>query len=581
MKKLFSLLSVVIVAALVLAACAPAATPMPEPSAMPATEAPAPTEMPTEAPKTIVDIAVEDGRFTTLVAAVQAAGLAETLSGEGPFTVFAPTDDAFAKLPEGTVEALLGDIPALSEILLYHVLPGKVMASQAGELTYAKTAAGIDVRIKLMDGKLFINDAEVVISDIEASNGVIHVIDTVLLPPADIVDVAVADGRFTTLVAAVQAAGLAETLKSEGPFTVFAPTDEAFAKLPEGTIEALLADTAALSDILLYHVVPGKYYSEDVLAMPVLQSAQGTSLLTQLKDGKVMLNDAEIIITDVQARNGVIHVIDAVVTPGNIVETAVRDGRFTTLAAALGAANLAETLQGEGPFTVFAPTDDAFAKLPEGSVEALLGDIPALTDILLYHVVSGEVMAADVAGLSNADTLAEEKLNIRVDMEKVMINDAQVVIADIVTTNGVIHVIDTVLLPRDIVETAVADGRFTTLAAALEAANLLDTLKGPGPFTVFAPTDEAFAKLPEGTVKALLADIPSLSNILLYHVVSGEVFAADVVNLESAATAQGQSIAVRVEDGKVFLNDSQVIITDIAATNGVIHVIDAVLLPPQ
>jgi uncharacterized surface protein with fasciclin (FAS1) repeats len=162
-----------------------------------------------------------------------------------------------------------------------------------------------------------------------------------------------------------------------------------------------------------------------------------------------------------------------------------------------------------------------------------------------------------------------------------MINDAQVVIADIVTTNGVIHVIDTVLLPRDIVETAVADGRFTTLAAALEAANLLDTLKGPGPFTVFAPTDEAFAKLPEGTVKALLADIPSLSNILLYHVVSGEVFAADVVNLESAATAQGQSIAVRVEDGKVFLNDSQVIITDIAATNGVIHVIDAVLLPPQ
>jgi len=581
MKKLFSLLSVVIVAALVLAACAPAATPMPEPTAMPATEAPAPTEMPTEAPKTIVDIAVEDGRFTTLVAAVQAAGLAETLSGEGPFTVFAPTDDAFAKLPEGTVEALLGDIPALSEILLYHVLPGKVMASQAGELTYAETAAGIDVRIKLMDGKLFINDAEVVISDIEASNGVIHVIDTVLLPPADIVDVAVADGRFTTLVAAVQAAGLAETLKSEGPFTVFAPTDEAFAKLPEGTIEALLADTAALSDILLYHVVPGKYYSEDVLAMPVLQSAQGTSLLTQLKDGKVMLNDAEIIITDVQARNGVIHVIDAVVTPGNIVETAVRDGRFTTLAAALGAANLAETLQGEGPFTVFAPTDDAFAKLPEGSVEALLGDIPALTDILLYHVVSGEVMAADVAGLSNADTLAEEKLNIRVDMEKVMINDAQVVIADIVTTNGVIHVIDTVLLPRDIVETAVADGRFTTLAAALEAANLLDTLKGPGPFTVFAPTDEAFAKLPEGTVKALLADIPSLSNILLYHVVSGEVFAADVVNLESAATAQGQSIAVRVEDGKVFLNDSQVIITDIAATNGVIHVIDAVLLPPQ
>jgi len=581
MKKLFSLFSVLIIAAMVLAACAPAATPSPEPTPLPPTPEPAPTEMPTEAPKTIVDIAVEDGRFSTLVAAVQAAGLAETLSSEGPFTVFAPTDEAFAKLPEGTVEALLADIPALSEILLYHVVPGKVMASQVIELSSAETAAGYDVRIKVMDGKVYINEAEVLITDIEASNGVIHVIDSVILPPADIVDIAVADGRFSTLVAAVQAAGLVETLKGDGPFTVFAPTDEAFAKLPEGTIEALLADPAALSDILLYHVVPGKYYSEDVLAMPVLQSAQGSSLLVKLMEGKAMLNDAEIIITDIVAKNGVIHVIDTVVTPGNIVETAVRDGRFSTLAAALQAANLVEALQGEGPFTVFAPTDEAFAKLPEGTVEALLGDIPALSNILLYHVVEGSVKAADVAGLSNADTLAGSKLNIKIEGEKVMINDAQVIIADIVTTNGVIHVIDTVLIPRDIVDTALADGRFTTLAAALEAAGLAETLKGEGPFTVFAPTDEAFAKLPEGTVEALLGDIPALSNILLYHVVSGEVFSADVVNLESAPTAQGQPVSIKVEDGKVFINESQVIIADIAATNGVIHVIDSVLLPPQ
>ncbi|NMC55430.1 MAG: fasciclin domain-containing protein [Chloroflexi bacterium] len=581
MKKMFSLFSVLMVAALVLAACAPAATPMPEPTPVPPTQAPEPTAVPTEAPKTIVDIAVEDGRFTTLVAAVQAAGLAETLSGEGPFTVFAPTDDAFAKLPEGTVEALLADIPALSEILLYHVVPGAVMAEQVVELKSAETAAGIDVRIKVMDGKVFINEAEVLITDIEASNGVIHVIDSVILPPADIVDIAVADGRFTTLVAAVQAAGLVETLKGEGPFTVFAPTDDAFAKLPEGTIEALLADTAALSDILLYHVVPGEYYAEDVLAMPVLQSAQGSSLLVKLMEGKAMLNDAEIIITDIPARNGVIHVIDTVVTPGNIVETAVKDGRFTTLAAALQAANLVEALQGEGPFTVFAPTDDAFAKLPEGTVEALLADIPTLSNILLYHVVEGSVKAADVAGLSNADSLAAEKLNIMIDGEKVMINDAQVIIADIVTTNGVIHVIDTVLQPRDIVDTAVADGRFTTLAAALEAAGLIETLKGEGPFTVFAPTDDAFAKLPEGTVEALLADIPALTNILTYHVVAGEVYAADVVNLESAATVQGQPVSIKVEDGKVFINEAQVIITDIAASNGVIHVIDSVILPPQ
>jgi len=134
---------------------------------------------------TIVDIAVADGRFTTLVTALQAADLVGTLSSDGPFTVFAPTDDAFAKLPEGTVEALLEDIPALTDILLYHVVSGKVLAEDVVKLEEAETASGEKVMIKVEDGKVFINDAEVVITDIMADNGVIHVVDTVLLPPEE------------------------------------------------------------------------------------------------------------------------------------------------------------------------------------------------------------------------------------------------------------------------------------------------------------------------------------------------------------------------------------------------------------
>ena len=181
--KRFTLLSVVLTASMILAACAPAtpaptAEPLPEPTVVP-TEVPAPVEM----PKTIVDIAVADGRFTTLVAAVQAAGLVETLSGEGPFTVFAPTDDAFAKLPAGTVEGLLADIPALTDILLYHVVSGKVMAADVVTLESADTVLGKPVSIKVDMDKVYVNDAQVIITDIEASNGVIHVIDAVLLPP--------------------------------------------------------------------------------------------------------------------------------------------------------------------------------------------------------------------------------------------------------------------------------------------------------------------------------------------------------------------------------------------------------------
>ncbi len=148
-----------------------------------------------------------------------------------------------------------------------------------------------------------------------------------------------------------------------------------------------------------------------------------------------------------------------------------------------------------------------------------------------------------------------------------------------------IHVIDTVLLPPEdmgsIVDIAVADGRFETLVAALQEAELVETLSNEGPFTVFAPTDDAFAKLPEGTVDALLADIPALTDILLYHVVEGAVLAEDVVMLEEAETLLGETVSIRVENDMVYINDAQVIITNIQADNGVIHVIDTVLLPPE
>jgi uncharacterized surface protein with fasciclin (FAS1) repeats len=442
--------------------------------------------------RSIVEIAVEDGRFTTLVAAVQAAGLAETLSGEGEFTVLAPTDDAFAALPEGTVEFLLEDPEgALKDILLYHVAAGVVPAETVVSLESATTLQGEDVTIKVMDGQVMLNDsATVIITDIEASNGIIHVIDAVILPPSisaasaeeemvgeemmdakSIAEIAVEDGRFTTLVAALDAAGLVETLSSEGEFTVFAPTDDAFAALPEGTVESLLEDPeGALTDILLYHVAAGVVPAETVVTLDSATTLQGEDVTIKVTDGQVILNNnATVIITDIAASNGIIHVIDAVILPPSIVaaasdeemageemmdaksiaEIAVEDGRFTTLVAALDAAGLVETFSSEGAFTVFAPTDDAFAALPEGTVESLLEDPHgALTDILLYHVVDSVVMAETVVTLETATTMLGQDVTISVVDGAVYLNDTiQVIITDIVASNGVIHVIDAVLLP--------------------------------------------------------------------------------------------------------------------------------------
>jgi transforming growth factor-beta-induced protein len=326
MKLVTTILSVLLIAVFALAACAPAATPAPAPTMAPKpTDMPAPTATTAPAPKQmdIVDTAVADGRFKTLVAAVQAAGLVDTLKGAGPFTVFAPTDDAFAKLPAGTIDTLLKpeNKQKLTDILLYHVVSGKVMAADVVKLTSAKTVLGKDVTIKVDMGNVYINDVKVIVTDIETSNGVIHVIDSVLVPPADkadIVDTAVADGRFKTLVAALQAAGLVDTLKGAGPYTVFAPTDDAFAKLPAGTIDTLLKpeNKQKLTDILLYHVVSGKVMAADVVKLTSAKTLLGKELTITVKDGKVFLNNTvQIIITDIETSNGVIHVIDAVLLP--------------------------------------------------------------------------------------------------------------------------------------------------------------------------------------------------------------------------------------------------------------------------
>ena len=215
------------------------------------------------AAKDIVDTAITAGSFKTLVAAVKAAGLVETLKGEGPFTVFAPTDEAFAKLPKWTVESLLKpeNKEKLQAILTYHVVPGKVMAADVVKITGAVSVQGQQIDVVVKDGKVTVDGANVVTTDIACSNGVIHVIDSVILPAdKDIVETAVAAGSFKTLATALTAAGLVETLKGEGPFTVFAPTDAAFAKLPAGTVECLLLpeNKEKLIAILTYHVVSGK-----------------------------------------------------------------------------------------------------------------------------------------------------------------------------------------------------------------------------------------------------------------------------------------------------------------------------------
>jgi uncharacterized surface protein with fasciclin (FAS1) repeats len=267
--------------------------------------------------KDIVDTAREKG-FTILARALKVTDLDEVLRGEGPFTVFAPTNEAFRALPKGILRKF--DNETLSEILKYHVVLGQLLAEDVIKVTELTTVQGEKIQVKVENGQVFINQAEVLKTDVMASNGVIHGIDAVLLPPSlmqkDIVDTAREKG-FTILARALKVTDLDEVLRGEGPFTVFAPTNEAFRALPKGILRKF--DEETLSEILKYHVVLGQLLAKDVIKETELTTFQGEKIQVKVKDGKVFINQAEVIETDVMASNGVIHAIDAVLIPPSLM----------------------------------------------------------------------------------------------------------------------------------------------------------------------------------------------------------------------------------------------------------------------
>ncbi len=541
-------------------------------------------------PVDIPATAQSTGVHNSLVAAVVQADLLATLQGPGPFTVFAPTDQAFsdAGIDLGALDTPEGKA-TLSDILLYHVVSGEVPAEDVTDCMSANAVNGQPLSFTVGDS-VKVNDATVSSTDVITTNGLIHVIDKVLMPsdtPNDIPRTAQCTGVHNSLVAGVVQAELLETLQGSGPFTLFAPTDQAFA---DAGIDLAALDTpegkAALSDILLYHVVSGEVPAANVTDCMTATAVNGQTLAFTVNGG-VMVNGASVTTADVATSNGIIHVIDKVLSPtdspNDIPRTAQCTGIHNSLVSAVIQAELLETLQGTGPFTLFAPTDQAFA---DAGIDLAALDTPegkaALTDILLYHVIAGNVPSSAVTECLTANTINGSPIAFTVS-DSVMVNDATVTLADVNTSNGVIHVIDKVLTPtatpNDIPRTAQCTGIHDSLVAGVIQAGLLETLQGDGPFTVFAPTDQAFI---DAGIDLASLDTPEgkeiLADILLYHVVSGEVPAADVTDCMSASAVNGNPLSFTVGDS-VKVNGATVTATDVATSNGIIHIIDKVLTP--
>ncbi|MFN8379523.1 MAG: fasciclin domain-containing protein [Anaerolineae bacterium] len=518
-----------------------------------------------------------DGRFTTLLAAIDAAGLSDTVANLDGVTVLAPTNDAFTASLEAlglSPEAVMANPEALAAILTYHILPERSFFRNLTSGPTVTTVEGEDVQFDLTDGVFTVNGVNISDVDNIASNGVVHVIDGVLIPPSvaallaapaaeatpeatpvpevagtpetrpSIADVLAndADGRFTTLLAAIQAAGLSDTVANLDGVTVLAPTNDAFAASLEAlgvSPAAVMANPEALTAILTYHILPQRYFFRNLTGGPAVTTVEGEDVQFNLTDGVFTVNGVNIGDVDNIASNGVVHVIDGVLIPPSVAAllapaaeatpeatpapeataetsagptlvdwlTADADGRFTTLVAAIQAAGLDRTFAELKGATVLAPTNDAFAAELD-FLGLTLDDVVAnpvlLGQILRAHVIPGEYFFRNLTSGPVLSTLAGNNVKFNLTDGVFTVNNIPVSDVDGRATNGVVQVIDGVILPGSVASQFPANVRVAHLSP--DAGNVDVYINYQAALTDVAPSAISDWKLlPAGTYNIAVA----------------------------------------------------------------------------
>ncbi|WP_231585493.1 fasciclin domain-containing protein [Methanosarcina sp. WWM596] len=547
---------------------------------------------------TIMNLIGENGNFTIISGYFNNSSLNTTLAGDEPHTVFVPKDDAFKNVSESTLEALMKDPAALEQMLLYHVTNGTLMAENLANVSNITTLQGSELPVNVTDERTFVGEAEVLQANLTADNGVVHVIDAVLIPPKapseekDIIETATEDGNFTTLLTAIRAANLTDTLKGEGPYTVFTPTDEAFNALPNGTIESLLNDTDTLTKILLYHVASERLMAEDVVNITNIKTLQGSDIPVNVTEEGVFVGDAQIIMKDVNASNGVIHAIDVVLIPpepapeqnltvlyNDTVNLTEENVKFRNASLNYTIANLTDF------GALYATGLDFNAALAQN----MTGNVTNMTNVPFVF--------KSIEGVENNNTTGEmwfvyingepakeyfginpvsygDKLNFWYTTGK----SGEALIEN---ATYVINITIAEMMAKDtIIEAAQNQTRLATFVNATETANLTETLNGTEPYTVFIPSNEAFNELPVETRNKLMNNTTLLRNVLSYHVLSGKYVRKQLASMNTVNNIQGDALQIKMVGENITIQNA-IVTQIIVVNNGVICIIDKVLIPPD
>ncbi|OCT87793.1 hypothetical protein XELAEV_18021491mg [Xenopus laevis] len=511
------------------------------------------------------------------------ANLRPEIEGPGSFTIFAPSNEAWAALPAEILDALVSNVNIeLLNALRYHMVNRRLLTDELKHgVTFPSMYQNLDIHVHhYPNGIVTVNCARLIKADHHATNGVVHVIDKVITAVTNNIDQVVeTEESLDTLRTAIAASGLNTLLENENKqYTLLAPTNEAFEKIPPETLNRILGDPEALKDLLHHHILNNAQCSEAIIAGSSMETLEGTSIEVGCSGDDLTLNGKPIISRkDVLATNGVVHFIDELLIP-DAAKTLSELGKDSDVSKAIELfqqAGLGSHLAVNERVTVIAAYNNAF----KDGTPTVNRD---LTNLLQNHIIKETLSSKYLYHGQILETVGGKKLRVFVYRNALCIENSCIDAHDKKGRYGTLFVVDKLLTPPtgNVMDVLKADNRFSMLVAAIQSAGLTETLNRDGTFTVFAPTDEAFRALPRGDMNKLLGNAKDLSNLLKYHIGDEILVSGAVSQLVRLKSLQGEKLEASSKNATMHVNKVPISEADIMATNGVIHAVTTFLHPP-
>ncbi|XP_069029489.1 transforming growth factor-beta-induced protein ig-h3 [Embiotoca jacksoni] len=508
------------------------------------------------------------------------ANLKEEVEGPGSFTFFAPSNEAWAALPTEILDALVSNVNIeLLNALHYHMVNRRLTSE---ELRHGSSFSSMyqDAHVHIhhySNGIITVNCARLIKPDQHATNGIVHVVDRVITAVSNdmqaIIDI---DDNLETLRMAFAAAGLTTMLENEGQYTIFAPTNDAFEKIPPETLNRILGDPVALRDLLNYHILKHMQCAESIVSGTPMETLQGTMLEVGCDGDQLTLNGKAVISKkDQLGTNGVIHYINELLIPDSaktLLELA-EDSSVSTATKLFVEAGLTPHLTGSEALTMLAPLNDAF----KGSVTMT----PNMRKMMTNHMVKEQLSSKSLYHGQELETLGGLRLRVFVYRNNLCIENACIAAHDKTGRYASMFTVDKVLSPPmgTVMDVLKADDRFSLLVGAIQTAGMTELLNQQGALTFFAPTNDAFTTMTQAELNKLMRNAQQLSGVLRYHLGEGLLVSGGVGSHTRLQPVQGEKLELGVRNYTVYVNKVPVADADLMATNGVVHAVNSIIKP--